>query len=124
MNKPPIKVVLHNAYGRFHLTREMVDLMKTKGFDFAKYNILEEHLKKSYEGNIYLTNSYDFEFRSDPILVEVVEGLQDAIKDETSIYGFKPPYISKLKIVEIYPPTIYIEEYDSGHERIKCGYEL
>lgn len=50
------ELVLHTGYGKFHLTKEIVDRMSEKGFDFEKNNL------RNFGDDYYLSGMDDVEF--------------------------------------------------------------
>lgn len=104
------KVVIAAEVGGFAVSKEAVLLGRKYGWSYALNEPLEG--EEGYEhilSDFYLVGNATPEFRSDPVLVRIVEELGSRANS---------PY-SKLKIVEIPDGVEFtIEEADDGREWI------
>lgn len=105
------KVVLNRSYGGFTLCQELVDKMDDLGFDWKQLG----HDQKP-TGYVYCELMDSFSFRSDPILIQSVQELQDIHNNAT--FGQKRKLeIFKLGIYDI-PTTFTIRDYHDGYETL------
>ncbi len=132
-----MEVILHRAYGGFHITHEMgLWLEENKNWKIIKHSELKNHANDENKNHILIeypgsrdylsTFDYHFsntvEFRSDPDFVNCVKYFQDKYKDVSRFdhKKYHERYYHDLSIEDICI-KLEIEDYNDGYERITYG---
>lgn len=120
-----VKIIIHDEWGGFHLTSEMVKMLKARGCKWA------DRCGGPHGGAYYLPSSEgdNYEnFRKDPIFVAVVEELTERYEGETTNTKEKwipwrkraelrRDLLANLKVVEV-TVVLEIEDLD-GREKVR-----
>ena len=85
--------------------------MKEKGYDFSKLK------SDTYGDTIYVKGMNEFEFRSNPILVETIEELKKE-KESLDWLDYRKEYVSNLSVCET-DLNLEVVDYYDGKERLE-----
>jgi len=109
-----MKIVINSCYGGFGLSKQARDLLAERGFDPAIQSLKNDPESKYSFANYYGTTS-EVEFRSHPLVIQVIEELGEKANGLNS----------KLKIIELNIENIIdIYNFDGKEKILVNGREI